>query len=114
MRIFKIAKNIPKECTGGDCYEVSGKYVMDQGIFGNKDVKLAHGTVIGQGKIKGIEYDHAWIEEGGECIDKSLGRNIHMPKEVYYALGNIKNVKLYNPQEMRQMINKYGHWGPWS
>jgi hypothetical protein len=114
MKIFCIAdKKIPKDCTGGDCFVVSGKYMMDHCIFETSDLKLAHGTVVGQGRIKGVKYEHAWIEQNGIVIDLSLGRDIRMPKDVYYALGNIENVKLYGCAEFRKMINQYGHWGPW-
>ena len=104
MKIYKISarkkqetdpttgKKIPKECTGGDCYVVSGKYMFDN-MFSNKNLKLAHGMVTGQGKISGIKYDHAWVEDGDTVIDKSCNRDLRLPKALYYALGNIENVK---------------------
>lgn len=113
MKIWKMAVEIPKECTGGDCYEVSGRYVMDRHFMGLSNPVLVHGTVTGQGKIHGIEYDHAWVEEGDEALDMSCGRNIRMPKVVYYALGQIKDTKTYTYEQMREMVNKYKHWGPW-
>lgn len=115
MKMWKIAakSKIPKECTGGDCYEVSGKYMMDQQFMGNRALLLVHGIVTGQGRISGMEYDHAWIEDGDMVIDKSCGRDIHMPKAVYYALGNIQKTKTYNFEQFRNMISKYKHWGPW-
>jgi hypothetical protein len=115
MKIYKIsAKGVPKECTGGDCYIISGKYVMDHAFMGDaNDLFLVHGIVTGQGKIQGIEYDHAWVEKGDNVLDMSCGRNIEMPKQVYYALGNIKRIIKYTPDEMRKKINQYKHWGPW-
>ena len=114
MRIFKLSNNIPKENTGGDCYEVAGRYLMDNGMFGGKtNLILAHGIVTGQGAIQGIKYDHAWIEDGEEVIDQSNGRNIKMPKDVYYALGQITDVKRYNIGNLRRMVTDHRHWGPW-
>jgi len=113
MKIWRIAGKIPKECTGGDCYVVSGRYMMDHCFIGNENLSLVHGTVTGQRKIEGVKYDHAWIEDGDMVIDKSCGRDLHIPKPVYYAIGRIENTKRYNCQEFRQMINKYKHWGPW-
>jgi len=114
MNWYKIAKKliISKECKDGDCYPVSGRYMMDH-RFSNPNLLLVHGIVTGQGKISGIQYDHSWIEDGDMVIDKSCGRNLILPKAVYYALGNIKNIKTYNPEQFSNMINKYQHWGPW-
>lgn len=114
MRIYKIAE-IPKECLEGDCYDVAGRYITDQSFLtGRKDLYLVHGTVTGQDKIKGVKYEHAWIEDGDEVIDMSCGRDIRMPKVIYYALGQIENVKRYNFEEFRKMFNKFKHYGPWS
>lgn len=108
--------DIPETSRGGDCYQVSGKYVMDHGLMGkNPNLFLVHGIVIGQGPISGIEYGHAWVEDNDECIDLSQGRNIRMPKVLYYALGNIDTSKQfrYTPEEMRRKILDTGNWGPW-
>lgn len=117
MKIWKLSvkkiPKIPKECKGGDCFEISGRYIMDQYFLGKKDLYLCHGTVTGQRRIEGVQYDHAWIEDGDLCIDKSCGRNIQLPKAIYYISGQIENVKRYNYEEMSHMINQYGHWGPW-
>jgi len=66
MKIYKISNNIgniPKECMGGDCFVVSGKYMMDNCRM-NNNLRLVHGYVTGQGKIEGIRYEHGWIEDG--------------------------------------------------
>jgi hypothetical protein len=107
---------IPESSRDGDCYQVAGRYVMDHGLMGDdQNVFLVHGIVVGQGPISGLEYGHAWVEEGDECIDLSQGRNIRMPKVLYYALGNIDPSKQfrYSPEEMRRKILDVGHWGPW-
>ena len=108
--------NIPDSARDGDCYQVVGSYVMDNALMGNNpNLLLVHGIVIGQGSISGIEYGHAWVEDGNNCIDLSQGRDIKMPKVLYYALGNIDPSKQfkYTPEEMRKKILDTGHWGPW-
>jgi hypothetical protein len=107
---------IPENSKGGDCYQVSGRYIMDSGLMGgNPNLVLVHGIVTGQGPIEGIQYGHAWVEEGDICIDLSKGKEIKMPKTLYYTLGNIDPSKQfrYTPEEMRKNILKYKHWGPW-
>ena len=104
--------------TGGDCYEVAGRFMMDKCMLGNNDCNLVlvHGEVMGQGAIAGIPYGHAWILDGSTVIDKSNGRNLSMPMQVYYALGQIDridNVIEYPWEEARAKILEHGTWGPW-
>jgi hypothetical protein len=104
---------IPRGSTGGDCYEVSGKHVLDQSMMGNKELTLVHGIVTGQGPISGIQYGHAWVEDGDTVIDLSNGRNLQSPKALYYALGNISETRRYSVEETRKKILEHKHWGPW-
>ena len=79
----------------GDCYEVAGRMAIlglskapnGENFLGNPMV--VHGEVEGQGKIKGIRYGHAWIEDDVYVYDFSNGRNLMLLKEVYYYLGKI-------------------------
>ena len=101
---------------GGDCYEAAGKYIMDKCMFGSCSLILVHGEVMGQGKLGGITYGHAWILDGETVIDVSNGQNLKMPKQFYYAIGqidNIANVYQYTWPEAREMIVRFEHWGPW-
>jgi hypothetical protein len=110
----KYHKGIPKSCQVGDCYCAAGRYLMDHGI--NKpNLVLVHGEVVGQGKISGISYGHAWIEDGDMVIDVSKGKKLELPKVFYYALGQIDESKLlkYNLEQMREKILETGQWGPW-
>lgn len=110
----KKPQGIPKENMGGDCYRAAGRYILDKGIV-NPNLTLVHGFVTGQGSISGVRYDHAWIEDGDMVIDKSNGRDLNIPKALYYALGNIspsESIK-YNPSEARKKILDNKHWGPW-
>jgi hypothetical protein len=102
--------------SGGDCYEASGKYIMDKCMFGDCHLRLVHGEVAGQGALEGITYGHAWVLNGDMVIDRSNGRDLQMPRTLYYALGqigHIGNVYEYTWDEARQKILQFEHWGPW-
>ena len=100
----------------GDCYESNGRHFMNRALTGGEDLLLVHGEVTGQGDLSGVNYGHAWIEDGGTVIDVSNGRNLRIPKALYYALGQIKhnnNLHKYTPSEFRKKLLKHEHWGPW-
>lgn len=104
------------EAATGDCYQAAGRFLMDQAMAGKSaGYKLIHGEVTGQAHLEGIKYGHAWIEKGNTVYDYSNGRDIEMPKEVYYALGKIKKSKNteYTSDEMMSKLAKAHHWGPW-
>ena len=48
-------------------------------------------------------------------IDKSNGKNLEIPKVIYYSIGNIKpnEVFKYNYEQMLKKTLESGHWGPW-
>ena len=123
MNWYKTAKKaqedpalakIPKGNKNGDCFQAAGRYMMDNGRD-DKSITLVHGEVTGQGRIQGIKFGHGWIEKGNDCIDVSLGRNIVMPKEIYYMLGQIDESKVYryNYDQFQEKILSSGNWGPW-
>lgn len=99
----------------GDCFEIAGKYMMDQCLF-NRGCKLVlvHAEVTGQGPINGLKYGHAFVLDGDMVIDKSNGRDIKMPKAIYYSIGNIgDNIHEYSFEEFRNNILENETWGPW-
>jgi len=98
----------------GDCYEAAGKYLISPGA--EKNLLLVHGEVTGQGPLEGVNFGHAWLEYGDTVIDVSNGRNIRIPKSLYYMLGHIAendNMKTYKLAEARRKILQYKNWGPW-
>jgi len=107
-------KKIPKSCRGGDCYCASGSYLMDNALK-QPNLILVHGEVTGQGRIAGIKFGHAWIEDGEMVIDVSKGKKLELPKVFHYALGQIDESKLfkYNLEQMREKVLETGQWGPW-
>ena len=114
----------------GNCYEAAGRFLMNNCTGqSNCEYTLVHAEVIGQGQLNGVPYGHAWVEDSqGRVHDYSNGRNLIMPKEVYYLLGNVENrvvwtddgrkerepkIYKYTWQEASQMMLDMEHWGPW-
>ena len=83
---------------------------------GKSSLSLVHGEVAGQGPLEGVTFGHAWVLDGDTVIDPSNGRDIRMPKTIYYALGaidRIDNLHVYTPEQARERMLRYGHFGPW-
>jgi len=105
----------------GDCYEAAGRYILERSVLahsGSEDMglRLVHGEVAGQGPLEGTTFGHAWVLDGDTVIDRSNGRDIRMPKAIYYALGaidQIDNVRVYTPDQARERMLRYEHFGPW-
>jgi hypothetical protein len=118
---MKLLREYIKEsarAANGDCYEAAGKFMMDSCQFSGDDCNLIliHGEVMGQGPVAGTPFGHAWVLDGSTVIDKSNGRDLTMPMQIYYAIGqidNIGNIHQYTWTEARKQILDNGHWGPW-
>lgn len=97
----------------GDCFVVALELITDNPEF--RDAVLCHGVVIGQKQLTGVSYAHAWLEMHGAVIDQSNGREIIMPKFLYYALGCIEPDKVftYTAREAWKKSLEYGTYGPW-
>ena len=97
----------------GDCYQAGGRLIMN--FFGDKEHKLVHGMVNGQGMLEGKRYGHCWVESRDTVLDHSNGRKLEIPKQIYYALGRVnpKECKYYTPEEAAKFMVDKGHWGPW-
>jgi len=112
--LFETA--IPKNSSGGDCYQVAAKLVIDSEV--GTELVLVHAEVTGQGPLEGIKYGHAWVENiHGDVIDKSNGRDITINKQVYYSIGNISSKKgkmfKYTRREALDKMLDSEHFGPW-
>jgi hypothetical protein len=98
----------------GDCYEAAALYMLEH--RDDPNLRLVHGEVAGQGPLEGMTLGHGWVEDGDIVIDKSNGRDICMPKELYYLIGKIhriNNIHSYGFEEMRMLILAHKHYGPW-
>ena len=94
----------------GNCFEVAGALVLDSP---QDTLLLAHGICTGRGRIAGLVFGHAWVECGDFVIDRSNGNDITAEREMYYAIGACRSVRLYTKDQTRKMLLRYRHWGPW-
>ena len=109
-----------KQNKHGDCYEAAGKFMMHKCMLDPDNMRytLVHAEVAGQGPLEGLTYGHGFVvdTEAHTAIDKSNGRNLELPKDVYYMLGRIdqiNNTHEYTYREMQRKITESQHWGPW-
>mgnify|MGYP003291584954 FL=1 len=84
----------------------------------NKNLRLCHGLVTGQGPIKGIKYNHCWCEDTrtGNVIDNTMPEFFrNAPIEVYYHIGKIDpdDVFKYDRNQVRQKAIEFRTYGPW-
>ena len=112
----------------GDCYEVHGRVML--GPEGS-DFVLIHAEVMGQGQLAGVPYGHCFlIHKATDTVhDRSNGRDIKMPRVIYYHLGKIDQSEYwddtmgrvsrtpkiyeYTQQEARAFMLETGTFGPW-
>ena len=94
----------------GDCYRAAFEELRRH-MPG--ELKLAHGTCIGRGKIEGIAFGHAWLECGPVVFEVSNGNKRVLLKEPYYTVGACRNVTLYDLEEAIVAALKHKHYGPW-
>jgi len=111
MKLKLFNQFINEGKTGGDCYPVGGRLIME---FMSKGT-LVHGMVSGQGALEGMKYGHCWVEVGNKVYDYSNGKKIKLNKNTYYALGKIDSseCKYYSGKESMEWMVKTEHWGPW-
>lgn len=105
--------DVIKQSGGGTCYPDAFNWMMNNSSA-QDSAKLAHATVTGYGPIEGIEYGHAFILINDNfVIDVATGKEIGIPKDEYYKVGKVKDVKLYTLNEMIEAALSSGHYGPW-
>lgn len=103
----------------GDCYEAAVNFVMDKCMFsGDCPYTIVHAEVAGQGPLEGTNFGHAYVvdKSTGNVIDRSNGRSVTMPREVYEMLGSVSqigNFHEYSWREARRKMIEYEHYGPW-
>lgn len=107
---------------GGDCFPTANRLILDRlPIDGTdeKDYKLVHALVHGQGALQGRRFVHAFILFDNKfVIDKSNGNDIFMRKNIYYAIGGIQEKEKgayaeYTVDEARKRMLQKGTHGPW-
>ena len=113
----------------GDCYEVHGKVMMNNPKA--SEYILVHAEVMGQGQLAGTPYGHCFLihKATDSVLDLSNGRNIEMPRMIYYLLGKIDQSEYwddtmgrvsrtpkifeYTKDEAMAFMMETGIWGPW-
>lgn len=114
-----------KKTSGGDCYEAAANYILSVGnpAFGGtvgaaKNLLVVHAEVMGQGPLEGTTFGHGFVvdKSNDSVIDKSNGRDLHLPRVIYYAIGQIEyigNIHEYTYEEVTEKMVESGHYGPW-
>jgi len=115
----------------GDCYEAAYNLFSERSIeMDDDDYRLVHGTAIGQGPIEGVPHGHAWVEVSMSTVmtdapfaqawqhdwmvlDYSNGKQLQMPRGLYYTIGRIEHARRYSRAEVVQFVNEFGTSGPW-
>mgnify|MGYP001327415895 FL=1 len=103
----------------GDCFEAAVNFVMDKCTFAeNCPFVIVQAEVAGQGPLEGVSFGHAYAVDTrtNTVIDRSNGRNVMMPRDVYEMLGQINqigNFFEYSWKEAREQMIKHEHYGPW-
>ena len=112
----------------GDCYEVHGRFMLSPD---GADFILVHAEVMGQGALAGVPYGHCFlIHKATDTVrDMSNGRDIELPRAVYYMLGKIDQSRYYDDdlglvertpkifeytrEEAMNWMSETGTFGPW-
>lgn len=103
----------------GDCFSAAVNLLLVRNFPKDKGDLLVHALVHGRGSAYGHRFPHAWVEtKDGIAIDHSEGKNIDVPKEFYYALGNINPeekgaYETYTLAQVRKKVTEHRHHGPW-
>jgi hypothetical protein len=127
-------EGIPNEHKGGDCFTDAFNYVFEKGIIGgNKNLQIVHAIIRPlMGPLAGVEFGHAWVEDGKNVIDTSRGNEV-MDKQTYYMLGGLLNLPTfediknkmtepsvkeekiyrYSVEDARRMAVEHEMYGPW-
>jgi len=113
----------------GDCFSKAGKYTLDNGLS-NSNLKLVHAIICPVvGPVSGVEFGHAWVEDGDQVINTS-NKNETFEKSSYYVMAGLinfimhdeqdfnksikeENIIRYSAQEARKLMIESGHYGPW-
>ena len=114
----------------GNCYEVHGRFMMDNFREAGEYI-LVHAEVMGQGQLAGAPYGHCFlIHKTTDMVhDLSNGRDLKMPRVIYYHLGKIDQSRYwddelgrvertpkifeYTQREVMKWMSETGTFGPW-
>lgn len=96
-----------KKDRDGRCYEIAGRFIMD-----NPDWFLVHATLYPKlGKFAGKPFPHAFTELGEIVFDPVF--NKFYVKAAYYAIHNVTNARKYESMKALKLMLKTKHFGEW-
>ena len=124
--------NVPEVNKRGNCFGDAFDYIFREGVIGGKkDLILVHAIICPiMGPLAGVNFGHAWIEDGNNVIDTSRNNEV-MDKQSYYLLGGLinfptrnfnketqfstkeENIHRYSVQEAKKMVLEHEMYGPW-
>jgi hypothetical protein len=122
-------EHIPEKNKGGDCFTNAFDYIFQEGILkGNNNLVIVHAIIKPMmGELAGVEFGHAWVEDGDTVIDTSRD-NQQMDKQSYYLFAGLlimptmenqqfeikkDKIKTYNIEDAKRLAVDHGHYGPW-
>jgi hypothetical protein len=129
-KLLNLTESRNRQSKLGDCYEVHGRFMLDNHLEAD-DYILVHAEVMGQGQLAGIPYGHCFlIHKATDTVrDMSNGRDINMPRAIYYLLGKIDMAQYwddelgpveripkiyeYSRDEVMNWMSETGTFGPW-
>jgi len=99
----------------GDCFEANANALIDMGPS-NEGWVLCHGVPVN--RIDRLPFGHAWLENAETVHDHSNGSHSEIPKDLYYAIGNIpayghETIHKYTSEQVVERLLEHEHWGPW-
>lgn len=99
--------------TDGECFETANNLAVTMMVRGIHDIHIVHGLVTHP--AAGFRHIHAWVEVEGLIFDYSHQVGFVMPRDRYYAAGEITGAEIhyYTVQEALDEALKAAHHGPW-
>jgi len=126
--------HIPEENKGGDCFTQAFNYIFEEGVMkGRDDLILVHAIIRPlMGPLAGVQFGHAWVEDGDTVIDTSRNQETYK-KWDYYLLGGLvnmptadsfqsgkpeitfkeENIHRYTVRDAKRLAVQHGYYGPW-
>jgi 8-oxo-dGTP pyrophosphatase MutT (NUDIX family) len=101
----------------GDCIKASSDLLLfpDREFFGIPYV--VHAECKGYGKLEGLRFGHAWVEDDYFVYDYANGQKVMFPKQRYYEAGDIKKApkkyKRYTEQQLLAKVLKHDTYSFW-
>jgi hypothetical protein len=121
--------HIPEINKGGDCFTNAFQYIFQEGVLkGNNNLVITHAIIRPlMGDLAGVEFGHAWVEDGNTIIDSSRN-NERIEKQDYYLFAGLlemptmenkqfkvkeDKIKRYSVEDAKRLARQHGYYGPW-